>query len=301
MAPPRHRSPGYSRRAQYALFAGYVIAVSGIVIGLALVAIARLDPQGFAILRGTTLDITAPVTGAGRSAVNWVASLDDGIVAYVDAGRQNGRLRRENDIARRKLVEARAIRAENRRLRALLRLVERTPQTVVTTRIVGSTTSGSRRLATLAAGFNQGVRPGQPVRAPEGLIGRIFETGRGSSRVLMISDGGSTVPVVLARGGLPALALGTGDGRLRLRPLIAGENPFRRGDLAITSGTGGLYPPGIPVAIVTATDNDGAIAWPLADPARVDLVLVQGVYAPDAVRPIAAPGTAAPPPAAPAP
>lgn len=299
MAPPRHRSPGYSRRAQYALFAGYVIAVSGIVIGLALVAIARLDPQGFALLRGTTLDVTAPITGAGRSAVNWVASLDDGIVAYIDAGRQNVRLRAENDVARRKLIEARAIRAENRRLRALLRLVERTPQTIVTTRIIGSTASGSRRLATIAAGANQGVRPGQPVRAPEGLIGRVFETARGAARVLMITDGGSAVPVVLARGAVPALALGTGDGRLRLRPLIAGENPFKRGDLALTSGTGGLYPPGIPVAVVTATDSDGAVAWPLADPARTDLVLVQGIYAPDAVAPPTPPGPAAPVPPAP--
>ncbi|HEX8445817.1 MAG TPA: rod shape-determining protein MreC, partial [Sphingomonas sp.] len=63
MAPPKHRRPGFSRRAQYGLFAGYVIATVGVIVALALVAAWRLDPAAFAAIRGVALDATAPITG----------------------------------------------------------------------------------------------------------------------------------------------------------------------------------------------------------------------------------------------
>lgn len=297
MAPPRHRRPGFSRRAQFGLFAGYVVAVAGVVVGLALVVIARFDPQGFALIRGGMLDASTPVTAAGRAAVREVAEIGDAIAAYVGAGTQNRALRAEIEIARIRLIAARATAFENRRLKALLHLRDELGTAVVATRVVGSTAAGSRRLGTITAGTVDGVAPGQPVRAPEGLVGRIYEVGRHAARVLLIGDPGSTVPVRLARGGAAALAVGRGDGTLRLRSLIAGAPAFRRGDLALTSGTGGLYPPGIPVAIVTEVDSDGAIAWPLADPARLDFALVLPVYAPPPPPPAASVAPAAAEPA----
>ena len=59
---------------------------------------------------------------------------------------------------------------------------------------------------------------------------------------------------------------GRGDGTIDVRPLEVGRNPFKPGDIIITSGTGGLYPPLVPIARVVRLDDDGAIALPLADP-----------------------------------
>ena len=87
----------------------------------------------------------------------------------------------------------------------------------------------------------------------------MLETGRWASRVLLVTDGSSTVPVRLVRDGTPALAVGRGDGSIELRTLEVGQNPFRRGDLLVTSGVGGLYPPNIPVAVVTGHDGERAI------------------------------------------
>lgn len=296
MAPPKHRRPGFSRRAQYGLFAGYVLATVGVVVALALVAVWRLDPTGFALIRGGVLDLTAPFTGVGRSVVNGGSAAVDEVAAYWNAGARNRRMQAELTAAHRALGNARATAFELARLKRLVRLVDRTPETVVATRIIGSTASGTRRLATIAAGSSDGVRPGQPVRSGEGLVGRIFETGRGAARLLMLTDSGSTVPVRLVRNGLPALVTGNGDGRLRIRPLIAGENPFRRGDLLVTSGTGGLYPPNIPVAVVTGADALTPLARPVADPDRTDFVIVQAVFAPEAAAPPPGlPSAAAPP------
>lgn len=299
MAPPKNRRPGFSRRAQFGLFLGYVIAIGGALIAVLLLAVAIVDPRGFAALRGASVDATAPVAGAGRSAVGFFSGIGSGIANYFRAGSQNARLSRELAEARRELIRRQALDYENRRLLALLGLARATGDEVTVARIVGSSYDSPRRLATLSAGSAAGVLPGQPVRSPDGLIGRVLETGRWASRVMLVTDGASNVPVRLVRDGTPALAVGRGDGTIELRTLEVGQNPFRRGDILVTSGVGGLYPPNVPVAVVTASEGDTAIARPIADPARMDFAIVQRAFQPAAAGPLeAAPPTA---PAAPVP
>lgn len=297
MAPPGKRRPGFSRRAQYGVFLGYVVAVGGVLLAVLLLAIAIIDPRGFAALRGASLDASAPPSRAGRSVSGAVGGFFDGLSNYFRAGSQNADLQRQLAEARRELIRRQALEQENRRLLALLGLAQRVEDEVTVARIVGSSFDSPRRLATLSAGSASGVAPGQPVRGPDGLLGRVLETGHWAARVLLITDGASNVPVRLVRDGTPALAVGRGDGTIELRTLEVGQNPFRRGDILVTSGIGGIFPPDVPVAMVSAIQGDTAIARPLADPARADFVIVERVYQPAAVGPL----TAAPPvaPAAP--
>ncbi len=278
-APTRNRRPGFSRRAQYGLFLSYVVAVTGIFVGLGLIVISHVDPQGFATLRTAALDLTMPVSSLGRGIVRGTGSAVDGVAGYFDAASRNASMARELDANRRELVRARILALENDRLRKMLHLVENRPGSIAVARIVGSTGVSSRRLATLDAGMAQGVRPGQPVRSPEGLVGRVVEAGVIASRVLLISDSSSVVPVRMARGGMPALAAGRGDGSIEIRPLGAGGNPFDRGNIVLTSGTGGLYPPDVPVAVVLRKEGDVSVAWPLADPSRLDFAVIEPPFA----------------------
>ena len=280
MAPSRHRRRGFSRRVQFSLFIGYVIAIVGVVFGLALVLVARFDPNGFSLLRGAALDVTAPITSAGRTAVRGVGSIGHEVGAYFRAGSQNNALRAELKTAQRRLIQARALEYENHRLKQIARLIENRSRTVVAARLIGSDLAGHRRFATLSAGAGAGVRSGQPVRSADGLVGRIFETGQFASRVVLLTDGGNTIPVRMARSGVAALAIGRGDGSLDIRALLGGGVPFKRGDVAVTSGTGGVYPPNVPVAVVIRVDGDQALAWPLADPARLDFAIVEPIYQP---------------------
>lgn len=294
MAPPSKRRPGFSRRAQYGLFLGYVVAVGGIAFAILLLVVARIDPTGFAALRGLALDITTPISTAGRGVVRGIGDASDAVGNYFFAASQNAALKRELAATRQTLIEARAAELENQRLKRLLKLSVDLPDEVTTARIVGSTFESSRRLATLAAGSASGVRVGQPVRAPEGLIGRVVESGRYASRVLLVTDGANNVPVQLVRDGTPALATGRGDGTLEIKPLEVGKNPFRKGDVFVTSGVGGIYKPGVPVAIVATADRDTTIARPLADPARIDFAIVQRIYEPAANAPLYPAAGAAP-------
>ena len=283
MASPAGPRPGWSRRAQYSLFFGFIALIAGTVIGLVLLAISLVAPRTFEGIRGAALDLTGPVAEALYEVKATSNGLVSGAGDYWDAARQNGKLKRDRQAMLRRMVEAKAIAQENRQLKAALALREVHPEAVAAGRVVGSSFSSPRRYAILSVGSSEGVMVGMPVRSPDGLVGRILDAGRFASRVLLVSDRQSVVPARLLRGGVPVIAQGRGDGTIDVRPLEVGRNPFRRGDIIITSGTGGLFPPLIPVAKVVKLDDDGAIAVPMADPARTSFALVEPPFQPEAL------------------
>jgi rod shape-determining protein MreC len=278
MAPPSPRRPGFSRQAQLSLFAAYVLAIVGALVSLLFVASARLDPKGHAALQSAASDVTVPFTSALSAVVNTASDISSGASAYFDAASKNREMARELESLRRKQIKSDAYALENKRLKQLLAIVEpRSPRPIVA-RIASSSSTSSRRYATLAAGAARGVEVGQPVRAADGLVGRIVQRGQLSALVLMIIDSQSIVPVKRLRDGVPALAIGLGDGRLEIRALAAGSNPFRPGDIFITSGTGGIYAPGIPVATAVRRTRDQTFARPLALPETLDYATVESIY-----------------------
>ena len=292
MASPAGPRPGWSRRAQYGLFFGFLAAVAAIVVGLVLLVLSLTAPSSYSAIRNAALDATAPINGALSEVSATVHGLASGAGDYWDAAQQNARLKRERAALMRRMVEAKAILLENQELKRTLRLTERERTTVATGRIVGSSFESPRRFAILSIGTDDGVAEGMPVRAAEGLIGRIVEAASGASRVLLVSDRANIVPARLLRGGLPVISTGRGDGTIDVRPLEVGKNPFRRGDIIVTSGTGGLYPPLVPIAKIVRLDDDGAIALPLADPGRVSFATVEPAFEPAALAEAARPAGA---------
>ncbi len=249
--------PGWSRRAQYSLFFSF----------LALIA---------------ALDVTGPIASALHEVTATASGLVTGAGDYWDAASQNGKLKRERNAMRRQILQAKAIVQENRQLKTTLRLRENQRDAIAVGRLVGSSFNSLRRFAILSVGSADGVRIGMPVRSPDGLVGRVVDSGMLASRVLLVSDRANIVPARLLRGGIPVISQGRGDGTIDIRPLEVGRNPFKRGDIIITSGTGGLYPPLVPIARVVRLDDDGAVAIPLADPANTSFAIVEPPYEPAA-------------------
>lgn len=283
MAASAGPRPGWSRRAQYGLFFSFLAVVAGLIVGLVLLILSIAAPQSYAAVRGAALDITAPVSGAMREVSSTVSGMISGAGDYWDAANQNGRLKRDRQVLMRRMVEAQAIQQENRQLKAALGLRERSDRAVAAGRVVGSSFDSPRRFAIISAGSGDGIEVGMPVRAAEGLLGRILVTGSLASRVLLISDRANVVPARILKGGVPVISTGRGDGTVDVRPLEVGKNPFRIGDIIVTSGTGGLYPPLVPVAKVIRLDDDGAIAMPIADPAHVSFAIVERPFEPAAL------------------
>ena len=282
MPAPAGPRPGWSRRAQYSLFFGFIAAVAGALVGLIMLALSLLAPTAYETVRGAALDLTEPVRGGFTDVATTVSGVVSGAGNYWDAADQNAALKERNAAMRRDILKAAAIFQENKQLKAALKLREESEQAVASGRLVGSSFQSPRRFAILSVGRGDGVEAGMPVRAADGLVGRVIDAGSSSSRVLLVSDRANIVPSRILRGGVPVISTGRGDGTVDIRPLEVGRNPFKRGDIIVTSGTGGLYPPLIPVARVIRLDDDGAIGIPLADPTQASFALVERAFEPAA-------------------
>jgi rod shape-determining protein MreC len=278
MAPPPHRRPGFSRKAQYGLFVTYVAAIAGTVVAALLLSISVVDPAGFSALRAFGAEITAPVARVFSTVRSATQDATRVASAYIDAASKNVALEKKAEAERSKMIEARALRIENARLRGLLKLTEESGQKIAIGRLISSTASSTRRVATLSVGRNYGVERAQPVRGPAGLIGRVIESGPTTARILLVTDAENLVPVMRISDGLPAFSAGLGDGRVLIKPLNLGESPFKVGDVIVTSGNGGLYRPNIPFARVVRKTSDGALAIPFADPGNTPYAIVEQQY-----------------------
>lgn len=283
MAPSSSRRSGFSKKAQFSVFTAYLLVGVVAVIGLGLLLLSQWQPAAFAPLRGAASDVVAPV-GSGSAVVrdnsqDFLAN----VRGYFNAGRQNVQLRQEMEIARIRLAEADAVKAENTRLKSLLGLKEAATRPVAVARLVGSTATSVRRYAYLSAGSTNGVKPGMPVISERGVVGRVLETGRGSARVLLLTDSESVLPVRRAKDNIIAFAEGRGDGLLRVRLVNLGINPLKVGDLMVTSGAGGYYRPGVAVAVISTLTPDGGMARLVAEPAATNFVAVEPVHQPASV------------------
>ncbi|WP_334655734.1 rod shape-determining protein MreC [Sphingomonas panaciterrae] len=258
----------------------YILAVAGALVGAVLLILSQFNPPAFAALRSAATEVTAPASTAGAAVVRGIAFVPETIATYFRVHNENAALRAEVARTREALTQARIIVRDNRRLRGLLQLREATPDTVATARIVSSSASSTRRFGILNAGRWQGVRPGMPVRGPDGLIGRIVEAGPNSARVLLTIDAESVIPVQRIGDGLPALAAGRGDGLLDIRSVGTTNARLKPGDRFITSGIGGLYTPGVLVAHVLKPGADSAPAKPFAEANTFDFAIVSAPFLP---------------------
>lgn len=199
---------------------------------------------------------------------------------------ENARLRRENLGYATENQRLRALESEIDRLRALLGSTQRIRGTVSFAEVIGLSPDPTREMLVVDKGRSVGVEVGDAVLDADGLVGQIVATGPVSSRVLLVTDFSHATPVQIQRNGLRAILRGTGaPERLSLQH-VPNTADVRVGDLLITSGLGGRFPPGYPVAVVEEILQDptapfAAIrARPMAHLARSRHLVLVGDRAP---------------------
>jgi rod shape-determining protein MreC len=159
----------------------------------------------------------------------------------------------------------------------------------------------------LAVGSGAGITRDMPVIGTDGLVGRTLEVGRQSARVLLLTDPLSRVPVIVERTGQAGLAVGRNLPTLLLTDRIGPELALVAGDRIVTSGDGGVYPPGVPVGVVVDPRADGPVIRLATSPLGGGFVTVESGWLPipdtqpqgpvfDAPVPVEARTRGAPPP-----
>jgi rod shape-determining protein MreC len=115
---------------------------------------------------------------------------------------------------------------------------------------------------------------GQAAITGGGLVGRLTEVGSRAGRVLLITDLNSRIPVVVERSHANAVLAGDNSERLRLLYANAPAETIKIGDRIVTSGEGGVFPPGLPVGIVAAVDGGGPRVEPYVELSQLESVLI---------------------------
>ena len=174
-------------------------------------------------------------------------------------------LRNENaQLAEQRLQDAaalqryRALAAENAHLRELLAMHQRFPESTVVAEVLYTGRDPFTRKIVVDKGAQQDIKAGRPVIDQIGVVGQVTRVYPWLAEVTLITDKGQAVPVQNLRNGLRAVLGGTGsDGQIELKfiPLNA---DFQNGDELVTSGIDGIYPPGLPVAIVSNVERNAA-------------------------------------------
>jgi rod shape-determining protein MreC len=197
------------------------------------------------------LTVFAPVQKAVFWAADGVQDRWYGYVWLVGVRDQNMALRRENLRLTGEVGVADELREENERLRRILGFQQRLGEEAVAAPVVavGARPAFSRSVR-LGRGTRDGIRPGDPVVTPEGIVGRVVAAGSGWADVMLIADPNSAVPAIATRSRARATVRGTGEiGAARLDH-AARTDDIAEGDLLVTAGTGGIYPKGLPIGRV---------------------------------------------------
>lgn len=223
--------------------------------------------------------IEAPFAAAGRLREEFTGRQT--LLERIAVLEQARRLER----ARLELLEELA--RENEELRELLGAARRLPVHFQPAEMLSVDLDPFAHRVLINRGGSDGLRDGQPVVDGGGVIGQVDRVFRHTARVILISDPDHALPVQVRRTGLRTIAYGTGSAdRLKLSDLPMNVD-LEAGDLLVTSGLGGLFPPGLPVAEIVSVDRpDGqpfatAVALPLGFMDRGRHVLVIAMASPD--------------------
>jgi rod shape-determining protein MreC len=193
------------------------------------------------------------VIDAPFSLGHWIG---DSTATRSELSEENRRLKEQNLIQSARLQRQVALEAENSRLRALLDSTAKVSGRVLIGEIISIDMNPFRHLITINKGSNDGLYVGQALIDADGIIGQVLRDQFFSAEALLITDIDHALPVEIVRTRLRTIAVGTGDLERLSLPFLPHNADVVEGDILVTSGLGGTFPPGYPVGIINTIAGD---------------------------------------------
>ena len=240
---------------------------------LALVLVWRIDNPRIERLRAAIVDTVVPNMDWALAPVTGLARMLDDFQSYARLYEQNQELRRELQQMRAWREAALQLEQENARLLDLNRVQLNPELTFVTGIVMADAGSPFRRSVLLNVGARDGILDGWATMDGLGVVGRISGVGERTSRVLMLTDASSRVPVTIQPSGQQALLMGD-NSQAPILEFIESPEDISAGDRIVTSGDDGLFPPGLLVGQVVETTDRRLRARLSADLARLRFLRV---------------------------
>jgi len=241
-------------------------------------------------LRQTLAVVINPLQYAVNAPIRLARNVGDFFVAQGTLRMENSDLKENRLQMAGQMLQFQALQAENAYLRGLLKTQQRFPQRVLMAEVLYSERDPFSRKIIIDRGSLHNVKAGEAVADNIGVVGQVTRVYPGVSEVTLITDKDQAVPVQNVRNGLRAVVFGNGqDGMLNV-PYMPISSDIQPGDQFVTSGIDGIYPPGLPVAVVAKIERNAAYPF-----AKISCMPSAGV---DRYRQVLVISTLAPPPPA---
>jgi rod shape-determining protein MreC len=271
---------GVPQRFSFALFIG---------LSFFLLILSRTHQDAVSSFRAHSLDMLAPILDVVARPALAVEKAGDYLHDFIRLRSDNRALREENTHMIEWQNAVVSLEKENRELRTLLKFKTEPRVSYISARAIADTGGAYSRGLIITAGKEDGVREGMAAITGEGLIGRVIEAGSWSSRVWLISDPNSRIPVTIAETGDRAILAGDNTTQPKLL-FLARNASVPDGARVVTSGHGGVFPPNLPIGILREADGGVFTVIPTADLGRityvrlVDFNLEGGVFNPIGIK-----------------
>lgn len=164
---------------------------------------------------------------------------------------ENQQLRNEALLLKAKLQKLQALEAENIRLQGLLDSSFKIGEQFISASLLNVNRNKNTQHVTIDKGSQYQLEPGQPALNDQGVLGQILDVSPLTSSIILITDPNHAIPVEINRTGFRTIATGTGERNALTLPFLPHNTDIKEGDLLTTSGLGGVFPAGYPVATVS--------------------------------------------------
>jgi rod shape-determining protein MreC len=237
-----------------------------------LLVLSRISHDAVVDVRDRFVDLTAPLLEAASTPAIMSRHALARVRSYLAVAEEMDRLKAENAQLRQWEWRAKLLERNVAHLRSLLNAVDEPALHHISGSVIADARGPFLRSALINLGRDHGVRVGYAVINGEGLVGRTVDAGASVSRVLLLNDLNSRIPVLVGRGGVRAVASGDNGAELRLDFIPDGAKLYP-GDEVYTSGSDGVLPRGLRVGAVTGSAGAYKVR-PHAELSSLDVVSV---------------------------
>ncbi len=242
-------------------------------LSMLLIVMGQVNSQFAVRLRVKLMDVVLPVVSVASKPLDAVADFGAWVGEMSQLRSENIALKNTNLQLLQWQSLAKSLEAENNNLRSLMNVVSIPKSRYITARIVTDMSGPYVRSALIGGGNAQGIKKDQAVINEYGLVGRVVETGDTSSRVLLLNDINSRIPVMVESSREKAILVGNNN-ELPSLSYVLSDSSIKVGDRIITSGDGGVFPRGIVVGVVSKIEKGVVRVQPSVDAARIEYVNV---------------------------
>ncbi len=217
------------------------------------------------------IDHLSPILSTLSKPLSMIDSVTTRIQSYRSLLTENARLRVENALLVQWQNTALSLEHENNDLRSLLNYKAEPALSFISARVIANAGNAYIRSLIVTSGKLDGVKIGMAAMTGDGLIGRIVEVGDWTSRILLITDLNSRIPVMIT--GSHDQAILAGDNELHPKLIyLPQDSNVREGARVLTSGHGGIFPPNLPVGVITKTNHIETRVAPIASLGRINQI-----------------------------